>query len=257
MFSLWELNSDKIADSSHCNSVQEKRSGHYDLEAMKKSLINQFEDEGGGGVGIPSVTFGSKEIKTKVEIKLPITNFDAAVGKTAALPAPSHYPAEASGAHISCYRSVDLPGSISKLNSFFSQMGPFEVFAYGPTLKFKLSWSGAPLARPPRRPTSLPLRAPLTSQNVASTNDVRSPAEEANGNNENRKKQRIFYQFIYNNNTRQQTEAREDLYCPWCSIDCRRLYSLLKHLKLCHRRFIFTYAVSTCIFMSTWSSVAL
>ena len=124
-------------------------------------------------------------------------------------------------------------------------MGPFEVFAYGPTLKFKLSWSGTPVARPPRRPSSLPLRSPLTTQNASSTNDARSPAEEADGNKENRKKQRIFYQFIYNNNTRQQTEAREDLYCPWCSIDCRKLYSLLKHLKLCHRRFIFTYAVST------------
>ena len=123
-------------------------------------------------------------------------------------------------------------------------MGPFEVFAYGPTLKFKLSWSGTPVARPPRRPSSLPLRSPLTTQNASSTNDARSPAEEADGNKENRKKQRIFYQFIYNNNTRQQTEAREDLYCPWCSIDCRKLYSLLKHLKLCHRRFIFTYAVS-------------
>ena len=124
-------------------------------------------------------------------------------------------------------------------------MGPFEVFAYGPTLKFKLSWSGTPVARPPRRPSSLLLRSPLTTQNASSTNDARSPAEEADGNKENRKKQRIFYQFIYNNNTRQQTEAREDLYCPWCSIDCRKLYSLLKHLKLCHRRFIFTYAVST------------
>ena len=124
-------------------------------------------------------------------------------------------------------------------------MGPFEVFAYGPTLKFKLSWSGTPVARPPRRPSSLPLRSPLTTQNASSTNDARFPAEEADGNKENRKKQRIFYQFIYNNNTRQQTEAREDLYCPWCSIDCRKLYSLLKHLKLCHRRFIFTYAVST------------
>ena len=126
-------------------------------------------------------------------------------------------------------------------------MGPFEVFAYGPTLKFKLSWSGTPLSRPPRRPTSLPLRAPLTSENAASTNDVRMPNGEANGNSESRKKQRVFYQFIYNNNTRQQTEAREDFYCPWCSIDCRRLYSLLKHLKLCHRRFIFTYAVSMLI----------
>lgn len=127
-------------------------------------------------------------------------------------------------------------------NVFEGQMGPFEVFAYGPTLKFKLSWSGTPVARPPRRPSSLPLRSPLTTQNASSTNDARSPAEEPDGNKENRKKQRIFYQFIYNNNTRQQTEAREDHYCPWCSIDCRKLYSLLKHLKLCHRRFIFTYA---------------
>ncbi|PFX29034.1 polycomb protein suz12-like [Stylophora pistillata] len=127
-------------------------------------------------------------------------------------------------------------------NVFEGQMGPFEVFAYGPTLKFKLSWSGTPLARPPRRPTSLPLRAPLTSQDSASTNDVRTPSEEANGNSESRKRQRVFYQFIYNNNTRQQTEARDDFFCPWCSIDCRGLYSLLKHLKLCHRRFIFTYA---------------
>lgn len=127
-------------------------------------------------------------------------------------------------------------------NVFEGQMGPFEVFAYGPTLKFKLSWSGSPLARPARRPTSLPLRSPLTVQSAPSTNDLRSPAEEADGNKENRKRQRIFYQFIYNNNTRQQTEAREDLYCPWCSIDCRQLYSLLKHLKLCHRRFVFTYA---------------
>lgn len=127
-------------------------------------------------------------------------------------------------------------------NVFEGQMGPFEVFAYGPTLKFKLSWSGSPLARPPRRPTSLPIRSPLTVQNSPSTTDARTPSEEADGNKENRKKQRIFYQFIYNNNTRQQTEAREDLYCPWCSIDCRQLYSLLKHLKLCHRRFVFTYA---------------
>ncbi|KAG8456749.1 hypothetical protein GDO86_002508, partial [Hymenochirus boettgeri] len=47
--------------------------------------------------------------------------------------------------------------------------------------------------------------------------------------------------FLYNNNTRQQTEARDDLHCPWCTLNCRKLYSLLKHLKLCHSRFIFNY----------------
>ena len=54
----------------------------------------------------------------------------------------------------------------------------------------------------------------------------------------------IVYQFLYQNNSRQQTEACNDRHCPWCSLDCGRLYSLLKHLKLCHSRFTFTYVVS-------------
>ena len=54
---------------------------------------------------------------------------------------------------------------------------------------------------------------------------------------------RIVYQFLYNNNSRQQTEAREDLHCPWCSLNCMDLYALLKHLKLSHPRFLFTYVV--------------
>uniref|UniRef100_A0AAX7TVU0 Polycomb protein VEFS-Box domain-containing protein n=1 Tax=Astatotilapia calliptera TaxID=8154 RepID=A0AAX7TVU0_ASTCA len=58
---------------------------------------------------------------------------------------------------------------------------------------------------------------------------------------EPRQKLRIFYQFQYNNNTRQQTEARDDLHCPWCTLNCRKLYSLVKHLKLSHSRFIFNY----------------
>lgn len=52
-----------------------------------------------------------------------------------------------------------------------------------------------------------------------------------------------LFQFLYNNNTRQQTEARDDLHCPWCTLNCRKLYSLLKHLKLSHNRFIFNYVV--------------
>lgn len=58
------------------------------------------------------------------------------------------------------------------------------------------------------------------------------------------KQPRILYQFLYNNNSRQQTEAKDDLRCPWCCLNCQELYSLLKHLKLCHPRFLFTYLVS-------------
>ena len=71
---------------------------------------------------------------------------------------------------------------------------------------------------------------------------------------------RIVYQFLYNNNTRQQTEAREDLHCPWCTLNCMELYALLKHLKLSHPRFLFTYVVgennqySVTQFLNSWKN---
>ena len=53
--------------------------------------------------------------------------------------------------------------------------------------------------------------------------------------------QQIIYQFIYNFNSRQQTEGMLDFHCPWCSLNCQSLYPLIKHLKLCHARFNFSY----------------
>lgn len=52
---------------------------------------------------------------------------------------------------------------------------------------------------------------------------------------------RVIYHFIYNNNSSQQTEAVDNFNCPWCNLHCMQLYALLKHLKLCHARFNFTY----------------
>lgn len=54
---------------------------------------------------------------------------------------------------------------------------------------------------------------------------------------------RIIYNFLYHNNSLQQTESRGDMCCPWCSLLCGNLYSLLKHMSLCHPRFLFTYTV--------------
>ncbi|KFB50088.1 hypothetical protein ZHAS_00018140 [Anopheles sinensis] len=51
---------------------------------------------------------------------------------------------------------------------------------------------------------------------------------------------RVIYQLIHNNYTRQQTETTK-FTCPWCSLNCCILYSLLKHLKLCHARFVFNF----------------
>ncbi|KAG9350446.1 hypothetical protein JZ751_026809 [Albula glossodonta] len=132
---------------------------------------------------------------------------------------------------------------------------PFETFSQGPTLQFTLRWTGeasdkstAPVAKPlatrnsdtsivESRPSTL-RPTPVAVKESIST-DIQTRREQIPF--EPRQKLRIFYQFLYNNNTRQQTEARDDLHCPWCTLNCRKLYSLLKHLKLSHSRFIFNY----------------
>ncbi|XP_077184848.1 polycomb protein SUZ12 [Paroedura picta] len=137
------------------------------------------------------------------------------------------------------------------------RLPPFETFSQGPTLQFTLRWTGdasdkptAPIAKPlaTRNSESLPQENKPSSVKPAQTIAVKEslPSDlqtrkERDVSNEPRQKLRIFYQFLYNNNTRQQTEARDDLHCPWCTLNCRKLYSLLKHLKLCHSRFIFNY----------------
>uniref|UniRef100_A0A8C3M104 SUZ12 polycomb repressive complex 2 subunit n=1 Tax=Chrysolophus pictus TaxID=9089 RepID=A0A8C3M104_CHRPC len=140
---------------------------------------------------------------------------------------------------------------------FHQRLPPFETFSQGPTLQFTLRWTGdtndkstAPIAKPlaTRNSESLPQENKPNSVKPTQTIAVKEslPADlqtrkERDVLNEPRQKLRIFYQFLYNNNTRQQTEARDDLHCPWCTLNCRKLYSLLKHLKLCHSRFIFNY----------------
>ena len=84
-----------------------------------------------------------------------------------------------------------------------------------------------------------------SSTNVsANNNSLITAKNSSNHHHHNEKPPRIVYQFCYNRNSRQQTEAREDLHCPWCMINCMELYALLKHLKLSHPRFLFTYVVS-------------
>ncbi|XP_028256456.1 polycomb protein suz12-B isoform X2 [Parambassis ranga] len=135
------------------------------------------------------------------------------------------------------------------------RLPPFETFSQGPTLQFTLRWtddasgkSTAPVAKPlstrnsdsssPMETRTSHHRAALMMKESVST-DIQTRKEQVPC--EPRQKLRIFYQFLYNNNTRQQTEARDDLHCPWCTLNCSKLYSLLKHLKLSHSRFIFNY----------------
>ncbi|XP_071028851.1 polycomb protein suz12-A-like [Oncorhynchus clarkii lewisi] len=136
---------------------------------------------------------------------------------------------------------------------------PFETFSKGPTLQFTLRWTGEPSDR-----STAPVAKPLATRNADASSLTSDPkpcslrptqtvaVKDSFSSSEFQMKQehtleepsdnlRIFYQFLYNHNTQQQTEARDDLHCPWCTLNCRRLYSLLKHLKLAHSRFIFNY----------------
>ncbi|XP_044009263.1 polycomb protein suz12-B isoform X2 [Aphidius gifuensis] len=155
---------------------------------------------------------------------------------------------------------------------------PFEVFSSYPKLKFRLNWTTEPSNGLVDRPTLIqPLpnndnkeNRPGELERLSTNNNNNSNNNNTNNSNNNNnstmsnsspllltrmpsnnsvekidttgtQQQQIVYQFLYNNNSRQQTEACEDLHCPWCSLDCGKLYSLLKHLKLCHSRFTFTY----------------
>ncbi|KAL3876031.1 hypothetical protein ACJMK2_033918 [Sinanodonta woodiana] len=131
-------------------------------------------------------------------------------------------------------------------------VGPFEVFNRCPTLKFSLSWKDVSSSSSTTAGSEV-LNAYSEFNNaqysyqphfdnfsgylsVPSINGLR-----AENQTTPRKKTQVVYQFLYSNNMRQQTDAREDMCCPWCSINCDSLYSLLKHLRLSHARFNFLY----------------
>uniref|UniRef100_A0A8D9AV26 Polycomb protein SUZ12 n=2 Tax=Cacopsylla melanoneura TaxID=428564 RepID=A0A8D9AV26_9HEMI len=81
-----------------------------------------------------------------------------------------------------------------------------------------------------------------TLSSVISSSNVNSNNSHTGCDGEDKNKPiKVVYQFVYNNNSRQQTTACDDFKCPWCRLDCRFLYSLVKHLRYCHPRFKFTY----------------
>lgn len=128
--------------------------------------------------------------------------------------------------------------NVSELGGECCLGGP-DTFSQQPYVKFKLNWSQEPAERLVKVPPLYPLTN--DTENGILTNGTCA----TNGVLDGPPKLQIVYQFVYNNNSRQQTEACEDLHCPWCSVNCNELYTLLKHLKLCHSRFTFTYVPLT------------
>ncbi|XP_023328013.1 polycomb protein suz12-B [Eurytemora carolleeae] len=105
----------------------------------------------------------------------------------------------------------------------------FNKFSTNSTLKFRLSWASESAGTLVERPRPLMPR-PCFHCIIM----VKKKEKKDEGKIE--KAPRIVYQFLYNNNSRQLTEAREDLHCPWCGLNCVFLVSLLKHLKLSHQQ---------------------
>lgn len=122
---------------------------------------------------------------------------------------------------------------------------PIEVFDCCPLLKFKLSWTDDMEGNQPCKVSP----SEFLSNNQYS-NEIRfsgfdmdnSPLKlKEETQSTPQKRIQIIYQFLYNDNTRQQTDTRDSFHCPWCAINCEKLYSLLKHLRLSHARFNFIY----------------
>lgn len=120
-----------------------------------------------------------------------------------------------------------------------------EVFKREPSLKFRLQWTKESLIGLVERPPPIVCteankeNQPVGCVNGVNNNNNVPPVDTKTIKVE--QKVRIIYHFVYNNNSRQQTETCSDFHCPWCSLNCLNLYALMKHLKLCHPRFIFTY----------------
>lgn len=130
-------------------------------------------------------------------------------------------------------------------SEFVDDFSVTESFGNAPTLKFRLSWAKQEIGGMVEYPEPIAMYETENKENLTAemnaknnnNNTINDVKEEDKGG----EKVRIIYQFIYNNNSRQQTEACSDFYCPWCSLNCKKLHSLIKHLKLCHARFIFNY----------------
>ncbi|XP_017472140.1 PREDICTED: polycomb protein Su(z)12 isoform X1 [Rhagoletis zephyria] len=152
----------------------------------------------------------------------------------------------------------------------------FDVFNQFPTLKFRLTWSANEMIssidakdlhlygnfagntdEPKDKSQNLTNGVAIQMNGTVNSNDTTGALVNHNNNfvksngsidksgvvlpTLKTEKIQIVYNFLYSNNTRQQTEYTQEVICPWCGLDCLRLYALLKHLKLCHARFNFTY----------------
>ncbi|KAL4239950.1 Polycomb protein suz12 [Mactra antiquata] len=113
-----------------------------------------------------------------------------------------------------------------------------EEFGTNPSIKFNLNWTddsdGQQLCSIPP--------SDFVNNNQSLRYEAESPQKiQDESQCTPQKKTLVTYQFLYNDVTRQQTDTMDNMTCPWCLLNCGVLYSLLKHLRLCHARLNFIY----------------
>lgn len=137
-----------------------------------------------------------------------------------------------------------------EVNKFYfneDESNPFITFSKAPKIQLYMEWTRDPLAG-----NSIPRPKFITdyhnnnNKENNSTNNI--PAVHENGQqmidldkSVEPARKKIIFNFVVNSSIRQRTEERDDFICPWCSLNCMRIYSLMKHLKLSHARLLFQY----------------
>ncbi|RDD43993.1 Polycomb protein suz12 [Trichoplax sp. H2] len=114
--------------------------------------------------------------------------------------------------------------------------GPILAFEETPKLKLRVTWDGD------NDPNFYyPIRDNMDWRKFGKSMPQQKNPTSPDGKRQLAKREKVYFQFVYSNYKKQQTESRNDYYCPWCQVDCVILYCLLKHLRLCHARFSFIY----------------
>ena len=100
------------------------------------------------------------------------------------------------------------------------------------------------LHSPPPPPLHAPPLAPPPPTGTGGTGTCLLPPSRPDSSSSSlSNRDKLVFNFLYNNSTLQQTESQGEMRCPWCFLCCERLYSLLKHMSLNHPRFHYTYTV--------------
>jgi len=113
----------------------------------------------------------------------------------------------------------------------------------GPRIKFRVQWTDDPAQSKVERPQSLMPKETVPEQTEEQRCDNRQKKEKSTNmdvDTEEGPQKEIYYHFRYKHSTRAIT-TNSNTNCPFCQLNCRELFSLLKHLKLTHPRFLFNY----------------